>query len=203
MANKFCVSLTHAKEDCDRATVAFVVANAAAASDKETLVFLSTEGVRLSQKGYADDVHGWSFLGGPDGRNLEHDTYELARLVALCRVGTPDATYGDCPALEAELDAERAPLAQQSVQLAPVLAAARAADARLTEKYGEGYSLDDLDAHTWVLAPKAPSRDCVERRIAIGAPPRRRGHKAGGDGGGKQHLACTCTHLRVCERAAD
>lgn len=57
MAGKFCVSLTHAKDDSDKATVGFVVANAAVASDKETMVFLSTEGVRLSQKGYADDIH--------------------------------------------------------------------------------------------------------------------------------------------------
>src|SRR5499433_1672483 len=56
MAGKFCVSLTWAKNDPDKATVAFVVANAAVASDKQTLVFLSTEGVRLSQKGYADDI---------------------------------------------------------------------------------------------------------------------------------------------------
>jgi predicted peroxiredoxin len=57
MAKKFCISLTHAKDDKDKATVAFVVANAAVASDRGTMVFLSTEGVRLSQKGYADDVH--------------------------------------------------------------------------------------------------------------------------------------------------
>ena len=57
MAGKFCVSLTCAKDNTDKATVAFVVANAAAASDKETMVFLSTEGVRLSQPGYADDIH--------------------------------------------------------------------------------------------------------------------------------------------------
>jgi uncharacterized protein len=57
MAGKFCVSLTCAKDNTDKATVAFVVANAAAASDKDTLVFLSTEGVRLSQKGYSDDIH--------------------------------------------------------------------------------------------------------------------------------------------------
>ncbi len=56
MAGKFCVSLTCAKDNPDKATVAFVVANAAAGSDKEALVFLSTEGVRLSQKGYADDI---------------------------------------------------------------------------------------------------------------------------------------------------
>jgi predicted peroxiredoxin len=52
----FCVSLTHAKDDPDRATVAFVVANAAVASDRDTVVFLSTEGVRLAVRGYADDV---------------------------------------------------------------------------------------------------------------------------------------------------
>src|SRR5437016_12533121 len=56
MANRFCVSLTHAKDNQDRATVAFVLANAAVGSGKETLVFLSIEGVRLAQKGYADDV---------------------------------------------------------------------------------------------------------------------------------------------------
>ncbi len=57
MAGKFVVSLTCAKEDTDRATLGFVVANAAVASDKETVVFLSTEAVRLGVKGYADDIH--------------------------------------------------------------------------------------------------------------------------------------------------
>jgi predicted peroxiredoxin len=57
MSSKFCVSLTHAKNDADKATVAFVVANAAVASDKDTVVFLSIEGVRLCQQGYAEDVH--------------------------------------------------------------------------------------------------------------------------------------------------
>src|SRR5687768_8790680 len=57
MPGKFCVSLTYAKDNSDKATVAFVVANAALGSDKETMVFLSTEAVRLSQKGYAEGVH--------------------------------------------------------------------------------------------------------------------------------------------------
>lgn len=55
--SKFCVSITNAKNDPDRATVGFVVANAAVGSDQETLVFLSTEGVRLAVQGYADDIH--------------------------------------------------------------------------------------------------------------------------------------------------
>ncbi|MBM4071913.1 MAG: sulfur reduction protein DsrE [Planctomycetes bacterium] len=57
MPGKFCISLTCGNDDPDRATVAFVVANAAVASDKETIVFLSTEGVRWSQRGSADAVH--------------------------------------------------------------------------------------------------------------------------------------------------
>jgi predicted peroxiredoxin len=54
---KILVSLTEAKSNTDKATVAFVVANAAVASGQDTVVFLSIEGVRLSQPGYADDIH--------------------------------------------------------------------------------------------------------------------------------------------------
>lgn len=65
MPGTFCVSLTHAKDDPDRATVGFVIANAAAASDKETIVFLSVEGARLAQKGGSDGIHeeGFAPLG--------------------------------------------------------------------------------------------------------------------------------------------
>ena len=57
MAGKFLVSLTSAKNDTDKATVAFVVANAAVASGQETVVFLNVEGAFLGSKGYADDIH--------------------------------------------------------------------------------------------------------------------------------------------------
>ena len=57
MAGKFCVTQTYAKNDSDKATVGFVIANAAMGSEKETMVFLMAEGVRLAQQGYADDIH--------------------------------------------------------------------------------------------------------------------------------------------------
>ena len=57
MPSKICVSITHAKNDLDKATVGFVVANASIASGQDTLVFLSIEGVRLSVKGFADGLH--------------------------------------------------------------------------------------------------------------------------------------------------
>ena len=55
--SKLMISITHAKDNTDRATVGFVIANASVASGVETVVFLSTEGVHLSQNGYADDIH--------------------------------------------------------------------------------------------------------------------------------------------------
>lgn len=56
MAGKFLVNLTHAKDNTDKATVGFVIANAALASGLETAIFLSTEGVNLAVVGYADDI---------------------------------------------------------------------------------------------------------------------------------------------------
>ncbi len=66
MPGRFCVSLSAAKDNADKATVAFVIANAAVASDKETVVFLSIEGVRLAQKGYADGIHEEGFAALKD-----------------------------------------------------------------------------------------------------------------------------------------
>ena len=120
MAGKFCVSLTHAKDDTDKATVGFVVANAAVASDKETMVFLSTEGVRLSQKGYAEDIHeegfaplrelienfakagGQIYVCSPCFRRRKLDENNLvpgavivggAKLVEFLSDGSPSVTY--------------------------------------------------------------------------------------------------------------
>ena len=51
MAGRFCVVLRHAGDDADAATMAFITASAAVASEKETLVFLTMDGVLLSQEG--------------------------------------------------------------------------------------------------------------------------------------------------------
>jgi subtilisin family serine protease len=37
-------------------------------------------GIDDDNNGYVDDVYGWNFLGGRDGRNVEKDSYEAARL---------------------------------------------------------------------------------------------------------------------------
>lgn len=37
-------------------------------------------GIDDDKNGYIDDVHGWNFLGGKDGRNVKEDSYEGARI---------------------------------------------------------------------------------------------------------------------------
>ena len=57
MAGKLLVNYTHGEEDPERATLPFVVGNAAVTADQEAVVFLTVEGVRLATKGYADGVY--------------------------------------------------------------------------------------------------------------------------------------------------
>jgi predicted peroxiredoxin len=57
MAKTFCVSITNCRMDGDRATVGFVVANAALGSELETVVFLSTDGVWAAVKGEAEKIN--------------------------------------------------------------------------------------------------------------------------------------------------
>ncbi|NTS41264.1 S8 family serine peptidase [Flavisolibacter sp. BT320] len=37
-------------------------------------------GIDDDKNGYVDDVHGWNFIGGKDGRNVETDSYEATRV---------------------------------------------------------------------------------------------------------------------------
>ncbi|MDR3640862.1 MAG: DsrE family protein [Humidesulfovibrio sp.] len=57
MAGTFCVTITHCRTDGDKATLGFVVANAAQGSEKETMVFLSTDGVYCAIKGEAEKIN--------------------------------------------------------------------------------------------------------------------------------------------------
>jgi uncharacterized protein len=54
---RFMAQSTHGREDSERATLPFIVANVAATADQEAIVLLTIEGVWLATKGYADDIH--------------------------------------------------------------------------------------------------------------------------------------------------
>ena len=57
-------------------------------------------GVDDDQNGYVDDVHGWNFIGGPNGQNVEHDTYEVTRLHRQLHARFGDVDAANVPPAE-------------------------------------------------------------------------------------------------------
>ena len=54
---RFLAQATHGRDDHERATLPFIVANVAASADQETIVLLTIEGVWLATTGYAETIH--------------------------------------------------------------------------------------------------------------------------------------------------
>jgi subtilisin family serine protease len=74
--------------------------------------------------GYVDDIHGWDFIGGKDGRDVNQDTYESVRIYARLRsrfeVANPDTSteaakrdYRLFTEVKTKLNADRADAANQ------------------------------------------------------------------------------------------
>lgn len=56
-------------------------------------------GIDDDHNGYVDDVYGWNFIGGKDGRNVHQDSYEGARVYWKLK-----AKYGDTEADTTKMD---------------------------------------------------------------------------------------------------
>lgn len=115
-------------------------------------------GVDDDKNGYIDDIHGWNFLGSPDGKNQAHARQEKTRIYAELdkrfhgmesgSVGAKDrADYDYYKKLEKEVIGEREqyiktlPQYEQFKKLLPVIRA------KLAERFGtENFTVKDLDS---------------------------------------------------------
>ncbi len=61
MAEKMTILATHGPEDPERATIPFVMATAAQASDVEVVIGLQTTGVLLASKGVVEHIMAYGF----------------------------------------------------------------------------------------------------------------------------------------------
>jgi subtilisin family serine protease len=52
--------------------------------------------------GYVDDVHGWNFIGGPDGKNVGPDTYEATRVYGSLKYKYENANEATLPKSQLE-----------------------------------------------------------------------------------------------------
>ncbi|MGK0489126.1 MAG: subtilisin family serine protease [Candidatus Endobugula sp.] len=46
---------------------------------------IPNNGIDDDNNGYIDDVHGWNFLGGKEGKNVNKDSYEVTRMYKMLR----------------------------------------------------------------------------------------------------------------------
>jgi predicted peroxiredoxin len=65
---KIMIHNTHGKEDLERATLAFIIANAALTAGQEATVLLTIDGVWFATRGYADGLQAEGF--GPIGEQI-------------------------------------------------------------------------------------------------------------------------------------
>jgi subtilisin family serine protease len=64
---------------------------------------IPSNGIDDDKNGYKDDVHGWNFIGGKDGRNVGKDSYEGARIYYQLK-----KVFGNDSINEKNLDEEKA-----------------------------------------------------------------------------------------------
>jgi subtilisin family serine protease len=137
-------------------------------------------GVDDDGNGYVDDVYGWNFIGGPDGRSVGHETLEVTRLHAACQAGETITVPESCAQIAAAYDEERGEV-DQTLQVLdqidaayafalPLLTAAGAGDPPTVEAVQALTPMrqDVIQARSIFLqlAPVIPPEDVPEAREA-------------------------------------
>lgn len=98
--------------------------------DLKDVMWVNTDEIPGNDKdddgnGYVDDIHGWNFIGGPDGTNIDKESLELARLVGKYRnqfkdkdssklSGKEKKAWARWQDLEKTLEEERGEIQQQA-----------------------------------------------------------------------------------------
>lgn len=113
--------------------------------------------------GYVDDMRGWNFIGGADGRDVDHDTFEITRLYARCRIANPDSVPADvrarCPQIGADYDRRRS----EAERILMNVKAADQAMSRAVEVLGKALGGDSVTAER-VQALQPTSGDARQAR---------------------------------------
>ncbi|SHL47592.1 S8 family peptidase [Hymenobacter psychrotolerans] len=121
-------------------------------------------GLDDDQNGYADDVHGWNFLGGADGRNVDVETYEDTRLIARLKPLYEGKARTAVPAAKrAEYDLYQKVKKTQADKVAE--------NTERAESLGKAYLLNKEGADNLKLALNLPRLDTASLRRVSPADP--------------------------------
>ena len=108
-------------------------------------------GVDDDGNGYVDDIYGWNFLGGADGRSVGHETLEVTRLHADCLAGVSSPIAKGCQDIAADYQAE----SDEVLQTLQILD-------QIDQAYG--FAIPILQA---AGAGESPTKESVERVQAM------------------------------------
>lgn len=112
-------------------------------------------GIDDDNNGYIDDVNGWSFLGNPDGENVNHEQLEVTRLYkrydakfkgkSLADVDDADkADYEKYKMYRDEVEGARSSASKNIERYNTFLKQFEEADAAITKRLGASYTAKDL-----------------------------------------------------------
>ncbi len=112
-------------------------------------------GIDDDGNGYIDDVHGWSFLGNPDGENVKQEQLEMTRLYAKYKVKFDGKSYSDLNDEEKKeydlykevrenVEKERKDAEKQLKEMQQLVDMFSEADTRLKKHFGGEYTAKDL-----------------------------------------------------------
>ncbi|WP_343633298.1 S8 family peptidase [Fluviicola sp.] len=118
---------------------------------------IPNNGIDDDKNGYIDDVHGWNFLGNPNGQNQNYARLEKTRICAELHAKFKDKSEADIAAADKadyaqyqkllkEIEAERQEnlgALEQYTQLAEMFPTLKA---KLIEKLGANFTEKDVDA---------------------------------------------------------
>lgn len=118
---------------------------------------IPNNGIDDDKNGYIDDVHGWNFLGNPNGQNQDYARLEKTRICAELHAKFKDKSEADIAAADKadyakyqkllkEIEAERQEnlgALEQYTQLAEMFPTLKA---KLIEKLGANFTEKDVDA---------------------------------------------------------
>jgi subtilisin family serine protease len=62
---------------------------------------IANNGIDDDKNGYVDDVYGWNFIGGKDGKNVSKDTYEMTRMYVFYKKKFDGKGESDIPKADA------------------------------------------------------------------------------------------------------
>jgi subtilisin family serine protease len=113
-------------------------------------------GIDDDKNGYIDDVHGWSFLGNPDGENVEHEQLEMTRMLARYEAkfagkessdfsGDEKKEFEEYESLKKVVEKERAGAEKTMGFIGDMYEKAKVADANIKKHLGaDSYTTKDL-----------------------------------------------------------